>query len=77
MKYWDSYHGIRKIFGWILILVFASTAQVFAFSRKPKTETAPETSVLVRKKYMCPMQCQAYEKPGKCGKCGMDLWEVS
>lgn len=59
----------------ILSLMFflGSASSVLAFAKKPSPAAQPAET----KKYACPMQCKLSDKPGKCPKCGMEMWEVS
>lgn len=61
-------------FLFIFYALFSPTA--FSFAKKPAAPSAA-ASPAAKKYYMCPMRCQLSEKPGKCPKCGMEMWEVS
>lgn len=56
-----------------LMFFLGSASSVLAFARKPSSSTQPAAA----KKYACPMQCEIHKQPGKCPKCGMEMWEVS
>ncbi len=58
----------------ILLVFLASVPNAHAFAKRPKAAVPAEAA---SKKYCCPMQCQILDKPGKCPKCGMEMWEVS
>lgn len=63
---------MKKAVYWILIGMVFSAPAVWAMGKKPVSGVQAEL-----KRYACPMQCVIAEKPGKCPKCGMEMWELS
>lgn len=59
---------------WVIIIAASHPEFAFAFAKKPSLPALSQTAE--EKKYACPMQCVFFDKPGKCPKCLMEMWEV-
>ena len=65
---------MKPVAGLCFIFLIVNVSDIFAFAKKPNPALQ---SLRAGKKYMCPMRCYVSDKPGKCSKCGMELWEAA
>jgi PBP1b-binding outer membrane lipoprotein LpoB len=68
---------MKKITSILFSAIFCLSLSSCVHNSPPQEKTTPTTNSTTATTYECPMKCEpATDKPGKCGKCGMDLKEV-
>ena len=61
----------------VVVLLVAMLVTPMAYAVETAVpEIGPDAAPAPAKQYFCPMDGYTSNKPGKCGKCGMDLIEM-